>query len=172
MILKKAQIGATITWAVAFFIILVLMIGFLVIATALSGKEFYKKNEITLVENNIRKLENQRDLMVLLNVPLDDGKIIKELVEDWRVSHDKEIKEKIKLGVEDFLEEEKCYLFRVDYELDDLSKKFIWISKGDFNKDYIEFIGENAMRISEEISEIIIFSDDQKINTELYIEEC
>ena len=41
-----------------------------------------------------------------------------------------------------------------------------------FNKDYIEFIGENAMRISEEISEIIIFSDDQKINTELYIEEC
>lgn len=63
---KKAQIGTTITWVVAFIIILFLMVGFLVITMVLSGKN---KNEINF--EGVENLDSQRELMKILNSPVE-----------------------------------------------------------------------------------------------------
>ena len=77
----KGQIAWTITWAVAFAIILFLMIIFLVVTAALSGKELFKGSEISF-EEGVENLDAQRDLMKILNYPVDvEGvKNVKELI--------------------------------------------------------------------------------------------
>ena len=67
---KKAQIGTTITWAVAFTIILFLMVIFLVITTALSGKELFNKNEVNF-EESVGNLDYQGQLIMFLNYPIE-----------------------------------------------------------------------------------------------------
>ena len=64
----------TLTWAVAFPIILVLMIGFLVITSALSGGGFFNKNKINF-EEGLGTRETQRVMIKFLNTHVEfEGK--------------------------------------------------------------------------------------------------
>ena len=132
---KKAQIGTTITWVVAFFIILFLMIGFIVIATALSGKS---KAEINF-EESVENLNFQRELMKILNSPVEvDGKEIN-------------IKELINLA---FLDEEK-YKEVLESEIKKVLKAF------EFN--YWDFEEESMKHVAFAI--IIYFFEDNEIKS-------
>ena len=84
---KNGQIGTTITWVVAFIIILVLMVGFLVISMALSGKS---ETEISF-EEGVENLENQRTLIAFLNSHVEvDGtkKTVYNLVKESEINAD------------------------------------------------------------------------------------
>ncbi len=84
MINKKKAHGMTLTWAIAFPIILVLMVGFLVITGALSGGTFFNKNKINF--EGVENLNSQRELMKILNSPVNVGgenMNVKKLIELW-----------------------------------------------------------------------------------------
>jgi len=141
MMKKKAQIATTITWAVAFTIILFLMIIFLVVTTALSGKELFNKNEIGF-EEGAENLDSQRELIKILNSPVnvDEAKNVKELIKLWYGD-----KEKYK----DILESEvKKVLSDFEYDYLDFRTKILsvrgWRGFVSLNKkELIDFQSEN-----------------------------
>ena len=78
---KKAQIGKTITWAFALPCILILLVVFIMVATALAGKN---KNEINF--KGVENLDSQRELIKILNSPVEvSGEVmsVKELIKLW-----------------------------------------------------------------------------------------
>jgi|SRR3989344_2631553 len=159
MKLKKGAIGATITWMVAFVIIFLIMVLFITFTGILAGKKFAPivgegRSEIRVPES-MDNLNTQRKLLYLFNAPLDDGSTIKELIVNWNLTGNPEIKDKIIKNVKSILEEQKenCYSLKVNdiflYKSDKIS------------------LGEGS-----EPSEAYIFLNNQKINIKLYFKRC
>ncbi len=155
---RKAQIGTTLTWIVAFVIIFFIMLLFFVGCAFLSGEKFVsmKKNIISLdEEQNLESLHSQRLLAKILNTLVDEGKTIKDLIFEWQLSGSEDVKKKIEEEVESILDNENVdsYFFSVDSN----GRDYILIDKGIIKK--------------EEISKLSLFLNEQKINVELYISE-
>ena len=113
MKIKRAQ-GTTLTWAVVLPCILVLMVGFILVATALAGKN---KNEINFKES-VENLDSQRELMKILNSPVKvSGEVmsVKELINLTFFDEEK---------YEDVLESEmKKILVEFQYDYVDFQRK-------------------------------------------------
>ncbi len=86
---KKAQ-SMTLTWAIVFPIILVLMVGFLLITATLSRGAFFNKNKINF--EGVENLDSQRELMKILISPVNisgETMNVKELIKLWFFDKDK-----------------------------------------------------------------------------------
>jgi len=64
---KRAQIGITITWMVAFLIIVFIMLLFTGMTAISAGKKQLNKNDLSVVADGFRKIETQRSLHIFLN---------------------------------------------------------------------------------------------------------
>ena len=81
---KKAQVGTTLTWMIAFLVIFFIMLLFLVFTSALAAKNVLLvlnegKNKID-ISSSMNPLTSQRKLFYVLNYPLENNKTIKELI--------------------------------------------------------------------------------------------
>jgi len=88
---KKGQIGTIMTWAVAFTIVLFLMIVFIIITGALSKTKSSGENEINL-EESAENLNSQRELMKILNSPVEVNKkemSVQEAIKFWFFDREK-----------------------------------------------------------------------------------
>ena len=80
----------TLTWAIVFPIILVLMVGFLLITATLSRGAFFNKNKINF--EGVENLDSQRELMKILISPVNisgETMNVKELIKLWFFDKDK-----------------------------------------------------------------------------------
>ncbi len=133
---KKAQVGTTLTWFVAFLIVFFVMILFLAATLLISTR---KKIDVGVSEYNSEKFESQRVLMnILQNKIIFNGEelMIKELVESWgndKTDNKKEkIKEEIGKIVGEFKDEDSCYVFyAVLGSIEDFKKNIEETSKKD-----------------------------------------
>ena len=156
---NKGTIGTTITWMVAFVIILLIMILFLIFTGILAGKKSVPiigdgRSEIE-IPKSMDNPETQRKLLYLLNAPLDDDSTIKELIINWNLTGNSEIKDKIIANTKIILEEKKenCYLFKV-------------------NGAFLYTHDKMGLEEWSGSSEIYILLNGQKINTKLYFKQC
>lgn len=125
---KKAQIGPTLTWIVAAFIIFFILIIFLAAALFLS----LKKDEIKVIKKNENKIDlvSAKTLMFVMNLPAEfkgEQIEVRELIVNWSLADVKgkeEIKDKIKEEAGSVLEktvqEDECYVFNAEYGLENL----------------------------------------------------
>lgn len=161
---RKAQIGTTLTWIVAFVIIFFIMLLFFGGCAFLSGEKFLsgERNIIGLDEGqDLESLYNQRLLTKILNTPVDEKKTIKDLIFEFQLSRDESLKRKIKEEVEGILgsdENINYYFFKVTYDLDKPTE------------DYILARGE-SLDSPKEIFELNLFLNEQKINVGLCLDK-
>ena len=169
---KKGAVGLTLTWFVAFMIIVFIMLVYVVLAGFLAAKKSIPivgggKNAIS-ISTTSGNLETQRKLFEILNSPLGNGATLKQLVINFGISKDETIKEKIKEALKKSLEKEtsdkeNCYIFAID---DD----FI------YNKGVTEYLSkagvENLYNLKENSAETGIFFNHQKVNLKLYSKKC
>lgn len=173
---KKGQIGTTLTWFVAFFIIVGIMIIYLVFTGFLAGKKevFTRvpflgegKNEINILISS-NDFSTQRELFYLLHAPLIDDTTIKNLILEWSLTEDLGIKEKINSNVRTLLEnsEEKCYLFLFNNENVGVGKNLVEFGN--------TLVLDKKILLREEfgVAELSTFSNNQKINFKLYSTKC
>lgn len=86
---KRAQIGLTLTWFVAFIVVFVIIAVYILTVVMVSTKDLHS-TELKLEENSrdLKFLENQRKIEYLLNVPVkinnkQNTVQIKDLIELW-----------------------------------------------------------------------------------------
>lgn len=73
---KKGQIGATLTWVVAFLVIFFIMLLFVIGAGALSTRKTLSDIVVEkYTDKSPRKLEVQRRMITFLNIPMDPNKL-------------------------------------------------------------------------------------------------
>lgn len=165
---RKAQIARTLTWIPAFVIIFFIMSGLVFVVAILTGGKFVslQKNIISVdEEKNLEDLQSQRNLIRILNIPVDGEKTIEDFIFEWKILNNQSAKEKIKEEIENILDEEEVdsYLFTVDYEYgNDLFGDYILI-----NQEVSVYEYENILYY---IPKILLFSDRQEIPVGLYVE--
>ena len=102
---RKAQIGLTLTWFVAFLVILVIMVVYLFSVVVISKKDI-SSSQLKAEDNSmdLKYLESQRKIEYLLNAPVEiDNKQktiqIKDLIELWlkdETNYEEVLKKEIK----------------------------------------------------------------------------
>jgi hypothetical protein len=111
---KKAQIGDTLTWFMAFIIIFFIIILFITASIIISGQKEMPilgigGNSISVSQNSLEDLELDRNLIKILNTPVEfKGEKIKisELIIKWDNSEGverKNIEETLKKGINQIL---------------------------------------------------------------------
>ena len=86
---KKAQIGMTFSWFVAFLVILVIMVIYLISVVMISAKKEVSSSQLSSEDTSmdLKSLESERKIEYLLNAPItisEDKNIqIKDLIELW-----------------------------------------------------------------------------------------
>ena len=97
MIRKKAQIGSTLTWIVAFLIIVFIMAVFLIIVFSLSGKKTILNEASTLLsegDNKIGSFSNSslnKIVYIILQTKDDKGETLYESISKLSAGTDKEL---------------------------------------------------------------------------------
>lgn len=162
---KKAQIGITLTWFVAFVIVFFVMLVFLALTALLAAeKSILSLGGILGGKNNIESQKNsdnlasQRKLFFLLNSPLDD-KTVKEEIIEWKITDSEEIRNKVVSVVKESLKKqgsEDCSVFMAD------SGKIILNS----------FSSMDATDINTNKFSLDIFYNNQKVNAAAYSGKC
>lgn len=171
--LRRGQIATTLTWVAGFLIIFFIMLLFVSASALLAGKKFIpvigEGRNVIEIERGLGSLENQRRLVGLLNTPTNNKKTLGQLIIEWELT--KLTKNDLEKEIINILEkQEGCYLFRINYDLNNPSQDYIWVNKGDdFEQDYVEFVWGD---FSTKIYELNLFSGDKKIKVGLYIGEC
>jgi hypothetical protein len=164
MVIKKnGQIGITLTWMVAFILIVGILIIFLVFAGILAGQKtvlakipFFGqgKNQMNILATS-DNLRTQRVLLYALETSSGTELTVKELILKWKILENSEARGEVASRIENIFEQigqGDCYLFRVDDE--------IIYSNLDSTADYID------------LSRAIVFLNNQKIKLELYSKKC
>ena len=169
---RKAQIGKTLTWFTAFVIIFFIMLGFVALTGLLTGKKFLSRERSVITldeEENLESSDSQITLITMLTLvkvlnTFVGENTIEDLIFEWQVSGDEEVKATIKNKVEEVLESDEnadSYLFTVNYGSEDSTKS---LTVG-------EIIGSRDSIERQRISEINLFLNEQIINVELYIDK-
>lgn len=164
MLNKKAQVGLTITWGVAFLVIFFIMILFIGMSSLIGVKKIapswigggggfdeaeVDSSEDSSSDSSLGDLRSQERLFYVLNSELKDGKKVRELILENR-------KEEIKTELNELLEnsiQEECYFFSVDGD--------VLIGRGVF-----------SVRFANKLSRVNLFDSNQKINVGLFTGEC
>ena len=166
---KRGDIGATITWVVAFLIIVFILLVYVVFVGVLAGKKNLPlvgngANQITIMESQ-EDLELQRRIFFLFDYEAENGKKVKDLIYLWVLSQDSEAKNQIKGQIgsaskvafeNDENEQNECYLILIDGSM---------LYKSD---DYFGLSGGNKVNSVK----MVIFSENQKINFEALSSKC
>ena len=101
---KKAQIGMTLTWFVAFVIIFFIMLVFLALTALLFAEKSIltgDKSKIELQKNTDNSL-SQRKLFLLLNLPVEDS-IVKEEIIRGKITNNNDIRDNLVKIIQDDL---------------------------------------------------------------------
>ncbi|MEK6906749.1 MAG: hypothetical protein AABW81_03945 [Nanoarchaeota archaeon] len=155
---KKAQIGMTLTWFVAFVIIFFIMLVFLALTALLFAEKSIltgDKSKIELQKNTDNSL-SQRKLFLLLNLPVEDS-IVKEEIIRWKITNNNDIRDNlVKIIQDDLKRDSECTIFIAD------SGK---ISINEFSK-------MDALAINSQRADLEIFYETQKINVASYTGKC
>ncbi|MEM3091839.1 MAG: hypothetical protein QXD05_01775 [Candidatus Pacearchaeota archaeon] len=114
--MKKGQVGTTLTWFLAFIIIIGILIIFLFLTSIMSLKK--ETPTISLMEIS-GDLEAQNRLFYLLNLETSEGKRFIEEIYSWKANGKIENEDKIKNFVREalFYDNERCYFFRIDNKI-------------------------------------------------------
>lgn len=170
---NKAQVGLTITWFLAFIMIAIFIVLFIVLTLSIvKTKKILSfgmwKNEI-LMQDNATNSEVQRELVLILNTPIENEKNLEQLIIEWKLGNS-EIKPKIEKNLKEILdktmEKKSCYYFSINPNSED----YIWIDNK-LNKDYVHRIG-NSFLVSGKTSELMLFVNNQKIKITLFVGKC
>ena len=156
---KKAQIATTLTWIPAMVVIFFIMFLFVAATGVLTGGKFLSgdKNSLSL-ENEKLDFFVQNLVVETLNAPVEKESV-NDLILKWWLSKDDELKEQIENAVKESLEGESFgYVFRINY---DLEKEY---------GDYID-VRNREIVFPEEIYEMNLFLNGEKINVEMYVEK-
>lgn len=163
VVFKKGQVGLTLTWFTAFIVIFFIMLLFVAMSSILTLKKvlpFYGEgfNEVQISSGkDLGSLDNQKKLIYLLNSPVDEDKELKNLILENR----QDIKNKSRIILNEMVNEEECYYFKIGYDSGDE----VLVS----NKKNIGYVDVwNLQRTSK----LNIFHDNKEINAALYIGEC
>mgnify|MGYP001381287028 CR=1 FL=1 len=106
---KKAQLGLTLTWFVAFLVIVTIIVIYVVSVVMISANKKVSSSQLSLDVNsmNLKSLESERKIEYLLNAPVttDEGKDIqiKDLIELWGANEDT-YDDLLKISVRDVLD--------------------------------------------------------------------
>jgi len=123
---KKASASATLTWMVASFIILFILIIFLIAVSLLDYRKGGISSERVLKTKEISSSLN--NLMFVINMPVKyNGKETKmrEIIGVWSLTKGNEkdlIKKAIEEHLKEFLKINKCYFFHAEYGLEGIKK--------------------------------------------------
>jgi len=191
---KKSQIPSTLTWFAAFIIIFFIILLFISASIIIAGKKEMPitgvgSNNIGVVQHGFDNLESQEFLIRVLNnrTNYNNQQIkISQLIKEWTLLGDEEIKLKISQEIEQILEnnlrEEGCYFFHLEYGLEEFKKNIEELSKKDsragmysekvINQKTIELTNLKSYQKKEFLiygPEIIIFSGENKIKIKLGI---
>ncbi len=155
---KKAQIATTLTWIPAVVIIFFIMFLFIAATAFTTGEKFLSGDKNVLSFENVDLDYAQQNLIIkILNTPVGQEKI-DDLILRWWLSKDSGLREQIQNTVKDVLEEEEVeYVFRVNYAIE---------------RSYEDYFDVRSREIvfPEEVYELNLFVDGEKIKVELYIE--
>jgi len=118
--IKKGQISSTLTWIVAFLIIVFIMLMFITSTALLSAQ---RKINIDTEKYDSYKSKSIKSLIRILYTPtLDDKTTVKELIKQWDISEGGE-REKLKQEAINTItrwkisEEKECYVFSARNEI-------------------------------------------------------
>lgn len=164
---KKGAIAESLTWMVAFPLIVIILVIFVVLSSGFSVTKKIMSNENEITINELQtKFFNQRQISFILNYPLEEGDV-RDLIVGY-YNGDVEEKKLKKVIEEIILEEcERDYYFIMD---SDLSKKSNDIELLRDTNNYM-FIGHKGV-IMREIEWIPFLIGGQEVNFKLRIEEC
>jgi len=121
MMNKKSQIGSTLTWFVAFIIIFFIILLFITSSIIIAGQR--EVNQITLQKYDSSTVELQRDLIRLLNTPVESesGKTsIKGLIKKWDASESEErknIEKALQQGINQALPSYYFTIYGIDHDI-------------------------------------------------------
>ena len=159
---RRAQIGTTLTWAVAFLIILFILGLFFAITTGLLVKKG-GGNEIKDV-GGFNGIGMQRELQFVLNNEVDGGKSVLDYIILWDLEEGKSGEREVKIVVEvtRILEKrfgkENDFSFKVMYEDNSFKGKEILVGEDVFDS------------LEEGFGRIDLFSENKKLNIMLNVE--
>lgn len=106
---KKAQIGMTFTWFVAFLVIMVIMVIYVMSIVMISANKKVSSSQLNSGDTSmdLKSLESERKIEYLLNAPVtisEDKNIqIKDLIELW-VANDDTYDDLLEISVKDVLD--------------------------------------------------------------------
>ena len=161
---KKGEgtIGETITWMIAFVIIVFILLVYLAFVGVLSAKKYVPligsgSNQINIITSP-ENLELQRKLFYFFDYEVEKGKTIKDLFYSWALTKDSVVKEQISTIAKVVLEdkENNCYLL--------LTEETIF-----YSSDGLFDISENSKVNS---AKIILTSGDKEVNIQVYSSKC
>ncbi len=178
---KKAQVGLTLTWFVAFLIIFFIMIIFIVLSGALAGGKVLGVfgvgfSSIDLI-NDYNSLLNQRMFFNYLDTPVNENEKIRDLI----IGIDKP---RIKEETGKFFEklEGKCYYIELNYASGEKIKMNKMPDKYDIDSEIADpnFVGGgnikkqeiNTINLDGEYSSEVDLLAGKKLNVLFYTEKC
>ncbi len=171
---KKAQIGTTLTWFVAFLIIFFIMTLFVTVTIVSSVKKNAPligtgKDEISLGEYNPDIFNSQKNLIKVLNYEIihNNKMKISQLIKDWSMSKDEgakiQIKDEVEKVLKKILKSETCYVFHIEYGLEEFKKNQEELKKQ--TKDPRAFQGISEVIEAKTIEfDNLLHLDDQRVS--------
>lgn len=157
---RKASVGPTITWSVALFIVVFLMIVFFIAYGFLFGerKVLEKLPVSDLSETNLNlfftsdNLYSQNNFFYVLSYISEEGYSLEELIILWKSTQDPEYERKLKRELGNiFLENKNCFIFLIDGK---------------------EFFKNTNQKKGFGISEKTIYLLDDEVNLKFYFKKC
>ena len=168
---KKAQVGITINWMVAFIIIFFMVLIFVGISAIASGKRQLNKNDISSIKEGFDKLEAQRMLITFLNTPVEfkEEKInFRELILKW--GENQGLKGEVEAKLTEYFKDKTCYALIVY----DSKKSFgnLFVNRGSIQKSgpVTGLVNYGAGLIDERWGRLILIKGEIKL--EVYYLDC
>jgi len=168
---KKAQLGQTMTWMVAFVVIFFAVTIFLVAVLIMSGsKALFEKDEI-LIEDYEANINSQKVLIDILNSNMEDGKSVKKFIIEG-IEDPTLVKGPLKISIDERLQNlGTCdYLLSIGYNPENLAEYNE--GRADLLYRKVSFGSITSTKLLDKGSSLSLFAGEVRIRVKFYIGGC